>query len=172
MHRRIAGPVAQVAKNMKEGAAKVAMFSPTLKPVDADTESVYEDAVSTASAIHDLPEQRASEEPTVTLPPSSRSNVQKFPEAVTSSEREGDELQEDEPDEDFDVHGFDHPSTYEPQPWIWIPRDPLGLSQLFMRELQAEGVFSSDEGATVDIKGTVEVERTPPDENWVGGHDA
>ena len=84
----------------------------------------------------------------------------------THVEEEGDE------DEDFDVHGFDHPSTYAEQPWIWVPRDQLGLSAVFVREFRALGVHASDEGAVMDERGNVEVNRSPPDEEWHGGHDA
>ncbi|GJE96634.1 hypothetical protein PsYK624_128340 [Phanerochaete sordida] len=79
---------------------------------------------------------------------------------------------EDGADEDFDAHGFDHPSTYAEQPWIWLPRDPLGLSARFVHEFRALGVDASDEGAVMDERGNVEVNRSPPDEDWSGGHDA
>lgn len=75
-------------------------------------------------------------------------------------------------DEDFDAHGFDHPSTYAEQPWIWVPRDALGLSARFVREFRELGVEASDEGAVMDERGNVEVNRSPPDEDWNGGHDA
>lgn len=81
-------------------------------------------------------------------------------------------LEEDDVDKDFDVHGFDHPSTYAEQPWVWIPKDKLGMSQVLVRELRQSGVDASDEGASIDTKGTVEVQRAPPDEDWTGGHDA
>lgn len=79
---------------------------------------------------------------------------------------------EEDIDKDFDEFGFDHPSTYTAQPWIWIPKDELGLSEMFVRDLQAAGVEASNVGATMDKKGSVEVQRNPPDEEWVGGHDA
>ncbi|KAJ7497585.1 DUF221 family protein [Mycena latifolia] len=70
-----------------------------------------------------------------------------------------------------DEHAFDHPSTYIEQPWIWMPKDRLGLSQLLVDELHAAGVDASDVGAVMDDKGVVEVTRNPPDEEWTGGHD-
>ncbi|RXW15422.1 hypothetical protein EST38_g10427 [Candolleomyces aberdarensis] len=76
-----------------------------------------------------------------------------------------DEDQEDE-------HAFDHPSTYQEQPWIWIPKDVLGLSNILAEELRGAGVEASDVGALMDEKGVVEVRRNPPDEEWAGGHDA
>ncbi|KAJ7141508.1 phosphate metabolism protein-domain-containing protein, partial [Mycena epipterygia] len=77
-----------------------------------------------------------------------------------------DELEED------DEHAFDHPSTYVDQPWIWMPKDRLGLSQLLVNDLHAVGVDASDVGAFIDEKGVVEVTRNPPDEEWIGGRDS
>lgn len=81
-----------------------------------------------------------------------------------------DDDEEDEED-DHDEHAFDHPSTYVDQPWIWLPRDQLGLSELLTNDLKAAGVDASDVGASMDEKGIVEVTRNPPDEEWYGGHD-
>ena len=69
----------------------------------------------------------------------------------------------------FDEHAFDHPSAYVEQPWIWLPKDDLGLSEALVQELKASGVGASDEGASIDYQGTVEVSRNPPDETWTGG---
>ena len=69
-------------------------------------------------------------------------------------------------------HTFDHPSAYVEQSWIWIPKDPLGLSEYLVNDLKAVGVDASDVGANMDDKGIVEVTRNPPDEDWGGGHDA
>lgn len=74
--------------------------------------------------------------------------------------------------EDEDSHAFDHPSTYQEQVWIWIPKDGLGLSELLAANLREVGVFASDVGAFMDEDGIVEVRRNPPDEEWTGGHDA
>ncbi|TRM61311.1 phosphate metabolism protein-domain-containing protein [Schizophyllum amplum] len=68
-------------------------------------------------------------------------------------------------------HAFDHPALHEPQPWIWVPRDPLGLSGLLVGELTSAGVEASDVGAVMNEKGVVDVSRGPPDEEWKGGHD-
>ncbi|KAF8070342.1 DUF221 family protein [Lyophyllum atratum] len=84
----------------------------------------------------------------------------------------GVDLSDDDDDEDdTDGHAFDHPSTYVEQPWIWIPRDRLGLSEILTGDLKAVGVDASDVGASMDEKGIVEVTRNPPDEEWHGGHD-
>lgn len=74
--------------------------------------------------------------------------------------------------EEDDAHAFDHPSIYVEQPWIWIPRDHLGLSGVLVKELQDAGVNASDLGAEMQVNGVVEVTRNPPDEEWTGGHDA
>jgi hypothetical protein len=71
-----------------------------------------------------------------------------------------------------DEHAFDHPSTYADQPWIWIPRDTLGLSEMLVEELRAAGVSASNMGSVMDSKGVVEVLRGPPDQDWEGGEDA
>ena len=104
---------------------------------------------------------------------------QRFPELAPPARRQVDagdgqlrREDEEEEDKDFDVHGFDHPSTYAPQPWIWVPRDALGLSAVLVREYRAAGVDADDEGAEMDCKGGVEVSRGPPDEEWAGGYDA
>lgn len=75
-------------------------------------------------------------------------------------------------EEDDNVHAFDHPSTYVDQPWVWIPKDKLGLSELLVKELQEAGVSASDLGAEMREDGIVEVSRNPPDEEWSGGHDS
>ncbi|KIJ24982.1 hypothetical protein M422DRAFT_274120 [Sphaerobolus stellatus SS14] len=88
----------------------------------------------------------------------------KMPEAL-DSDTSGD-------DSDFDDHGFDHPSRWKRQPWIWIPKDPLGLSVLFVESFSKCGIDASDQGSEMDEKGVVEVSRGPPDEVWEGGYDA
>ncbi|KAI0790074.1 phosphate metabolism protein-domain-containing protein, partial [Abortiporus biennis] len=79
--------------------------------------------------------------------------------------------EDEDEDADFDEYGFNHPSTYTEQPWIWIPKDELGLSEFLVKDLQSAGVDASDVGANMDKKGNVEVVRNPPDEEWTGGHD-
>jgi len=86
---------------------------------------------------------------------------------ATPAARNSDSEDEDDENE----HAFDHPSTYVDQAWIWIPKDPLGLSEILTRDLKEAGVDASDVGANMDEKGVVEVTRNPPDEDWSGGHD-
>ncbi|KAG8729091.1 hypothetical protein FRC11_009507 [Ceratobasidium sp. 423] len=81
----------------------------------------------------------------------------------------GDSSSED--DSDLDDFAFDHPNTYKDAPWIWIPKDTLGISVVLLNELHAAKVEASDEGAEMDEKGIVSVNRNPPDEAWSGGLD-
>ena len=85
---------------------------------------------------------------------------------VDLSDEDGEEDEEMQDD-----HAFDHPSTYEEQRWIWVPKDMLGLSEILVNELHDKAVEASDEGATMDERGVVEVSRNPPDKTWTGGHD-
>ncbi|KAF7315698.1 hypothetical protein MIND_00085400 [Mycena indigotica] len=75
-------------------------------------------------------------------------------------------------EEETDENAFDHPSTYQAQRWIWVPKDRLGLSRLLVDNLHRAGVDASDEGAVMDERGVVEATRNPPDEDWAGGWDA
>ena len=87
-------------------------------------------------------------------------------------ERKADGGDDSDDDLDFDENGFNHPSTYASQPWIWLPKDEVGVSDRLVAEFQAAGVEASDVGAFMDMKGDVEVHRNSPDEDWAGGHDA
>ncbi|TEB37492.1 DUF221-domain-containing protein [Coprinellus micaceus] len=100
---------------------------------------------------------------------SKRSRIS-FDEAAPRVSKVDDTDSDDEEEED-DTHAFDHPSTYQEQPWIWIPKDVLGLSEILAQDLRSGGVDASDVGAFMDEKGVVEVRRNPPDEEWTGGHD-
>jgi hypothetical protein len=64
---------------------------------------------------------------------------------------------DDNEDEAIDEHAFDHPSTYKPQPCIWIPKDTLGLSDGILVDLRAAGIDASDLGATINNEGRVKV---------------
>jgi hypothetical protein len=88
-------------------------------------------------------------------------------------EEADEEEEEDEPQDraNFDEHAFDHPSTYKAQQCVWIPRDTLGLSGVLVEELTSVGITASDEGAVMDERGIVEVQRGPPDEEWLQGID-
>jgi hypothetical protein len=104
--------------------------------------------------------------------PATATDAAKITPAEDLGDNDDDEEEESSQDEaDFDEHAFDHPSTYKEQPWIWIPKDTLGLSTLMVNDLKAAGVQASDTGAVMDSHGVVEVVRSPPDEQWYGGED-
>lgn len=60
-------------------------------------------------------------------------------------------------DEDVDEHAFDHPSTYRAAPFVWVPKDSLGLSDAILEELREAGVDASDLGASMNEKARVKV---------------
>lgn len=57
---------------------------------------------------------------------------------------------------------FNHPSTYQPQRTIWIPRDELGLAEEQARELSSEGIDVSMDNADMSAKGKVTIDGRPP----------
>jgi hypothetical protein len=76
----------------------------------------------------------------------------------------------DEYDDDLEENAFNHPSTYQDQPWIWIPQWEAHpeISAQLIRDIKAGDVEASDLGAIIDDHGTVWVKRNPPDEDWNG----
>ncbi|BEJ14084.1 hypothetical protein CspHIS471_0312580 [Cutaneotrichosporon sp. HIS471] len=66
-------------------------------------------------------------------------------------------------------HEFDNPAMYKAQPVIWIANDPLGLGNYEANRINADGVDASTEFAHMDAKGKLDVDRSPPDEDWDGG---
>ncbi|TFK25546.1 DUF221-domain-containing protein [Coprinopsis marcescibilis] len=93
------------------------------------------------------------------------------PAPALTSPSSPDDTDNDSDEDAQDDHAFDHPSTYQEQAWIWIPKDVLGLSEVIAEDLRVSGVDASDLGAYMDEHGVVEVRRNPPDEEWTGGHD-
>ena len=188
VHRRIQNPVRKLAQEVQKNVAKTANINPDLETVDGDVEHpVKEDKPSATTSAHAVSGTHVNEElprPTAQRTKSARrmhiptadngetTDVQKAPKFSPPAKRGTQGEDEEDVDKDFDVHGFDHPSTYEQQPWVWVPRDPYGISRLVVEELRAAGVEASDEGAVMDEKGTVEVTRNPPDQDWEGGNDA
>lgn len=73
-------------------------------------------------------------------------------------------------DDDLEENAFNHPSTYQDQPWIWIPQweTQPEISAQLVEDIKAAGVEASDVGAVIDDHGTVWVRRNPPDEDWDG----
>lgn len=76
----------------------------------------------------------------------------------------------DDYDDDLEENAFNHPSTYQDQQWIWIPRWEAcpEISAQLIEDIKAGGVEASDLGAIIDDNGTVQVTRNPPDEDWDG----
>ncbi|GAA5978196.1 hypothetical protein JCM11641_001131 [Rhodosporidiobolus odoratus] len=69
-------------------------------------------------------------------------------------------------DEHLDKNAFDHPATYEGYNIVWIPQDPQGLYRDEVEGTRAAGVDVSSEGAVMNEKGKVDIDRSPPGEDW------
>lgn len=71
--------------------------------------------------------------------------------------------------EDFsNPHSFDHPSTYERQPIIWIPKDPTGLGEQEAKVNRESNVEATTEGAKMDEKGKVQIfKRSVVQRRWL-----
>jgi len=74
---------------------------------------------------------------------------------------------------DEDVFGklndnaFEHPALWREQPTIWLPRDPLNISQDAVRRAKAKGILITDDDATLDNKGKLDISReTVPGEDF------
>lgn len=126
------------------------------------TEYIPRDRASMKSHHEDDTEQppsRGSSRPTSEGTDVSRhSSLQPAPPA---GREVGDDESDDDTDEDMDEHAFDHPSTYKPAPWIWVPKDTLGLSDVILRELHEVGLDASDLGASMNEKALVRVTSVP-----------
>ncbi|KZV98973.1 hypothetical protein EXIGLDRAFT_831757 [Exidia glandulosa HHB12029] len=109
---------------------------------------------------------------TVTSPPPPPPPPPPFASRLSTAGSVVRDSEEDDADIELDEHAFDHPASYKPAKWAWVPRDPFGLSEVIVQDLVAAGIQASDVGATVDKKGVVKVSRNPPDEQWEGGMDA
>lgn len=57
------------------------------------------------------------------------------------------------------AHAFDHPSTWEKQPIVWLPKDPTGLGEQETKLTREAGVDVSDAGANMTEKGKVDVSK-------------
>ncbi|GAA5838909.1 hypothetical protein JCM11251_003734 [Rhodosporidiobolus azoricus] len=69
-------------------------------------------------------------------------------------------------EEHLDKNAFDHPATYKDYPTVWIPQDPQGLWRDEVEATKAAGVDVSAEGAQMNEKGKVDIQRAPPGEDW------
>ena len=67
----------------------------------------------------------------------------------------------------LDENTFSHPALYREQPTVWLPRDNLGLSHEAVRRGRKHGVLITDDDATIDEKGKVDITRdTQPGETF------
>ncbi|KAI0918583.1 hypothetical protein AcV5_002534 [Taiwanofungus camphoratus] len=67
-------------------------------------------------------------------------------------------------DEEAGPKDFYHPASVEPQPVIWLARDPLGLAKAEEAAIREKGILVSIENACMDEKGHVDISGRPPDE--------
>lgn len=67
-------------------------------------------------------------------------------------------------DEEEGPKDFYHPASVDPQPVVWIPRDPLGLGEAEEKACRDAGVDVSTHDAVMDGKGHVDISGPPPDE--------
>ncbi|KAI0720717.1 DUF221-domain-containing protein [Cerioporus squamosus] len=67
-------------------------------------------------------------------------------------------------DEEAGPKDFYHPASVDPQPVVWIPRDPLGLGEAEEKACREAGVDVSTQDAVMDGKGHVDISGPPPDE--------
>jgi len=72
----------------------------------------------------------------------------------------------------FHARAFDHPALWKKQPVVWIADDPLGIGKFETKRINDLRVEASTEYAIMDAKGTLVVERGPPDEAWYDGFTA
>jgi hypothetical protein len=49
----------------------------------------------------------------------------------------------------YETEAYMHPSTYAPEPVIWIPEDDLGITQKQIKEFQASSVEATSRGACI-----------------------
>ena len=63
------------------------------------------------------------------------------------------------------IDDFAHPASVRRQQVVWIPCDPLGLGECEAKANAALGIEVSMEGAKMDGKGRVDVDRAPPGED-------
>ncbi|KAJ7072039.1 DUF221 family protein [Mycena amicta] len=120
---------------------------------DADAPELYRKSSSSSRASRTSGASSSRRRPSQAAETEATSGVNMSDEDVSTDE-----------EEETDENAFDHPSTYQTQRWIWIPKDRLGFSRLLLDDLRRAGVDASDEGAVMDERGVVEATRNPPDE--------
>lgn len=133
-----------------------------LETATAEVKDAVKEAVSTSGS----PNKDFRPVNSRTSDTSTRSKLSKAsPKLVYRKSDRNEDTDSSGDDADFDDKGFQHPSTYEEQPCIWIPKDGLGLSRYLIAELRASDVLASDEGTSIGDEGYVVVTQGPPDES-------
>lgn len=132
-----------------------------LETASAEMKEAVKEAVSTSGS----PNKDFRRVTSRTSDTSTKSKLSKSsPKLVYRKSERNEDTDSSGEDADFDDKGFQHPSTYEEQPCIWIPKDGLGLSRYLIAELSASKVLASDEGTSISDEGYVVVTQGPPDE--------
>lgn len=128
---------------------------------------------SSASTLHSLYEADSSRLALAAFPPPARSSFDdhRKPLREVESNRTDQDNNTLPGDEHLDVNAFDHPAIYKDYPTVWIPKDPAGLYRDELEGSQAAGVDISAEGARMDEKAKVDIDRSPPDEEWDDSQD-
>lgn len=81
---------------------------------------------------------------------------------VSTAKVEGPQIMVLGVDEETGPEDCYHPASVDPEPIIWIPRDPLGLAEAEERSMRVAGIEASSRNAVVDVKGHVDVTGPPP----------
>lgn len=81
---------------------------------------------------------------------------------VSTAKMEGPQITALGVDEEMGPEDCYHPASVDPEPIIWIPRDPLGLAEAEERSMRAAGIEASSQNAVVDAEGHVDVTGPPP----------
>ena len=67
----------------------------------------------------------------------------------------------------LDEMAFEHPALWRDQPTVWLPNDQLGLSREAVERARRRNVLITDDDATIDEKGKVDISRdTVPGEDF------
>lgn len=69
----------------------------------------------------------------------------------------------------FHDRAFDHPAMWKKQPVVWITNDPLGVGKFETERIKEAGVDASCDYTGMDEKGSLQVQRAPPDQAWYYG---
>lgn len=75
-----------------------------------------------------------------------------------------------EPKEESEIkHAYDFPAVSAELPTIWLPRDPYGISSCLVEDLSSV-IGASDENATIDENGKIEISGNPPTAEAIEKH--